>query len=122
MSQLPTILCIDSDADACEIIEILIGRAGFQVVSKQNGLEALDFIRNNNFSAIITEYLLSDIDASQLCLQIKEIDPHVPIVFYSLESRNEHKNRGMTAGAKAFLVKPNDLESIEKTVRELALV
>lgn len=122
MKKLPTILCIDSDADSCEIMEILMERAGFEVISKQTGLDALDFARNNNFSVIISEYLLSDIDALQLCMQIKEIAPNVPIVFYSLESRNEHRQRGLSAGAKAYLVKPNDLERIEKTVLDLALV
>ena len=122
MTKLPTILCIDSDADSCEIMEILMSRVGFEVVTKQSGRDALDHARNNSFSVIISEYLLSDIDALQLCMQIKEIHPDVPIVFYSLESRNEHRQRGLSAGAKAFLVKPNDLERIEKTVLDLALV
>lgn len=122
MKKLPTILCIDSDADSCEIMEILMSRVGFEVITKQSGVDALDLARSNSFSVIISEYLLSDIDALQLCMKMKEIHPDVPIVFYSLESRNEHRQKGLSAGAKAFLVKPNDLERIEKTVLDLALV
>jgi two-component system, OmpR family, response regulator len=121
MKRQPLILCIDSDADACEIMEILMRRIGFQVISSQNASEALKLAQNNSFSMIISEYLLRDIDAQQMLLQIKEVDPHVPVVFYSAESRREHRQRGINAGAHAYLVKPNDLENIEKTVLDLAL-
>jgi two-component system response regulator PilR (NtrC family) len=122
MKRQPLILCIDSNADACEIMQILMERIGFQVVTSHNAQDALKLAQNNNFSVIISEYLLADADALHLCSEIKRLDPHVPIVFYSTESRTEHQARGLSAGANAFLVKPNDLDHIEKTVQELALV
>jgi DNA-binding response OmpR family regulator len=117
----PLILFIDSDADACEIMELLMRRIGFRVISSRNASEALRLAENNSFSIIISEYLLRDSDALQMCNRIKALDPHVPIVFYSAESRREHRQRGIKAGATAYLVKPNDLESIEQTVLDLAL-
>jgi DNA-binding response OmpR family regulator len=121
MKRQPIILCIDSDSDACEIMEILMSRIGFQVISSHSVHDAIKHARNTPFSIIISEYLLRDVDALQMCLAIKEFDPHVPIVFYSAESRKEHKERGINAGAHAYLVKPNDLENIEQTVLNLAL-
>lgn len=121
MKRQPLILFIDADADACEIMEILMRRIGFQVISSRSANDAVELARDNSFSMIISEYLLRDADPFQICTAIKEFDPQVPIVFYSAESRNEHRERGMSAGATAYLVKPNDLEIIEKTVLDLAL-
>lgn len=121
MRRLPLILCIDRNTDACEILETLMKFQGFEVVSKHTGLDALHLARTTLFSAIISEYLLEDIDALDLCMEIKKFDPDVPIVFYTTESRNEHRQRVLSFGAKAFLVKPNDLENVEKTLLEVAI-
>lgn len=121
MQNLPLILHIDGNTDACEILEILMHRQGFEVISRQSAAEALNVARNKSFSAVVSEYVLSDIDAIELCSELKKINPDTPIVFYTTEARNEHKQRGLLAGAKAFLVKPNDLESIEKIIADIAL-
>jgi DNA-binding response OmpR family regulator len=121
MKRQPVILYIDHNTDSCEIVEILMQQIGFKVISSQTAQDALLLARNNSFSMIISEYLLQDVDALQMCLDIKSFDPHVPIVFYSAEARHEHKARGINAGANAYLVKPNDLENIERTVLDLAL-
>lgn len=121
MKRSPLILCIDSNTEACEILETLMRFRGFEVISKQTGLDALQLARTTQFSAIVSEYLLGDIDALDLCLEIKKLDPAVPIVFYSTESRNEHRERVLSGGAEAFLVKPNDLDNIEKTLIDVVL-
>lgn len=120
MRNLPSILYIDGNTDACEIVEILMRRNGFEVVSRQSAAEALNDARSKTFSAVVSEYILDDLDAIELCSELKKINPDTPIVFYSVEARNEHKQRGLLAGAKAFLIKPNDLESIEKVILALA--
>ena len=121
MQNLPLILHIDGNTDTCEILEILMRRQGFEVVSRQSAADALDDARSKSFSAVVSEYILSDIDAIELCSELKKINPDTPIVFYSIEARNEHKQRGLLAGAKAYLIKPNDLESIEKIILDVAL-
>lgn len=122
MKRSPQILCIDSDKDSCEILQILMQQIGFEVVYSHTAEDALDIARETYFSVIISEYLLHDADAAQLCTEIKKIDPLVPIVFYSIESRREHREKGLKAGAHAYLVKPSDIDHIEKTVQQLALV
>lgn len=121
MQELPQILYIDDNADACEILEILMLRQGFEVISLQSATEALKIAGNRTFSAIVSEYILSDLDALEFCSELKKINPDTPIVFYSTEARSKHKTRGLSAGAKAYLVKPNDLESIEKIIIDAVL-
>lgn len=121
MEQSRLILCIDR-VDSCEIMEILFRRVGFEVVSRQSARDALELTRRHRFSAVVSEYLLDDFSGEEFCFEIKKHKPELPIIFYSTESRNEHKERGLSAGARAFLVKPDDIDRIEKTVLELALI
>jgi DNA-binding response OmpR family regulator len=120
MEQNPLILCIDQ-AEACEIMEILFRRVGFNVISIQSAKDALKLAQQHYFAAVVSEYLLDDISGEEFCSELRKHKPDLPIIFYSAESRNEYKERGLSAGAKAFLVKPNDIDHIEKTVMNYAL-
>jgi DNA-binding response OmpR family regulator len=121
MEQKRLILCIDQ-VESCEIMEILFRNVGFQVMSLQSAKGALQLTRQHCFAAVVSEYLLDDISVEEFCLELNEFNPALPIIFFSAESRDEHKERGLSAGAKAFLVKPNDINHIEKTVMNYALV
>ena len=120
MEQRRLILCIDQ-AESCEIMEILFRRVGFQVMSLQSAKDALHLARQHCFSAVVSEYLLDELTGEEFCLELKKHKPELPLIFYSAESRNEHKERGLSAGAQAFLVKPNDINHIEQTVIGYAL-
>jgi len=114
------VLCIDR-VEACEIMEILFRRVGFQVMSLQSARVALELARRHHFSAVVSEYLLDDFSGEEFCFQLKKYRPELPLIFYSTESRNEYKERGLSAGAEAFLVKPDDINNIEQAVLNLAL-
>lgn len=121
MEQSRLILCIDQ-IEACEIMEILFRRVGFRVMSLQSAKDALQLAQQHNFSAVVSEYLLDDFTGAEFCSELKKFKPELPVIFYSAESRNEFKERGLSAGAKAYLVKPNDIHDIEKTVINYALI
>lgn len=120
MEQRRLILCIDR-VEACEIMELLFHRAGYHVMSLQSAKDALILARQHYFSAVVSEYLLDDFSGEDFCLELRKSKPELPLIFYSAESRHEHRERGLSAGAKAFLVKPNDIDNIEKTVIDFAL-
>jgi DNA-binding response OmpR family regulator len=54
----------------------------------------------------------------ELCQKLKELDSQIPIVFYSGEGYETNKAKGLDAGAKAYLVKPN-LDAIAPTIFQL---
>ena len=120
MEQRRLILCIDQ-IESCEIMEILFSRHGFQVMSLQSAKDALLLARQHSFAAVVAEYLLDEISGEEFCLELKKHKPELPLIFYSAESRNEYKERVLSAGATAYLVKPDDIHHIEKTVMDLAL-
>lgn len=122
MRREPRILYVDGCVDACEIFTILMKRAGFEVISTHTAADAVAVASKTPFSLIISEYLLVDDDALNVLNKFKAADPIVPVVYYSTESRAEHKNRALGAGAAAFFVKPTDMEVLESSVKGLALV
>jgi CheY-like chemotaxis protein len=54
-----------------------------------------------------------------LCRAIRLFDPSNPIIFYSALTRDSDLEAAMRAGAQAYLIKPNDLDKIEPTIKRL---
>jgi DNA-binding response OmpR family regulator len=54
-----------------------------------------------------------------LCRQIRLFDSNTPVIFYSALSRDSDLAAAANAGAQAYLIKPNDFEQIEPTIRRL---
>ncbi len=48
----------------------------------------------------------------ELCKRIRQFDSHTPIVFYSGDSDQSHKDEAFLAGAQGYVVKPASCEDI----------
>ena len=59
-----------------------------------------------------------DGSGEELCRQLLEMNPHVPVVFYSGDGGPTDKKKGLAAGAGAYLVKPQ-IDKIAPTILRL---
>jgi CheY-like chemotaxis protein len=46
------LLCVDDDRDTCEMLTILLGQCGYQVVATTSVREALDLAKQSGFDLI----------------------------------------------------------------------
>ncbi|HEX4946623.1 MAG TPA: response regulator [Blastocatellia bacterium] len=113
------ILLVDDNHDNCEMITLLLGFAGYQVSSAYTMVEGWRMVRDNHFDLCLLDNLLPDGSGYELCQQICLIYPQLPVMFYSGDAYDNDRNQGLAAGAKAYLVKPNDLEKIAEVIDTL---
>lgn len=113
------ILCVDDDADACELIKFVFEKSGLAIETASTPEEAMRRARTDSYDAFILDYRLTEIDGIDLCRMIRTFDSHTPIVFYSADGRAGKKQEAAEAGAQAFLVKPNDFDRLIETIRQL---
>jgi DNA-binding response OmpR family regulator len=59
-----------------------------------------------------------DGDGLDLCRGLREYAPNTPIVFYSGDARETDKQKGLSAGASAYLVKP-DFDNLASSILNL---
>jgi DNA-binding response OmpR family regulator len=50
---------------------------------------------------------LSDLDGFELCRRMRDFDPRTPILFFSSAASAADKKRGISAGANAYVIKPD---------------
>lgn len=113
------ILCVEDDKDSLELLQFLLGKEGFQVVSCLTSREALQLAERNSFSAIILDNRLADISGIEICREIRAYDKQTPIIFFTASAYPKDREAGMAAGANDYLVKPDDLERIAETINHL---
>jgi two-component system phosphate regulon response regulator PhoB len=112
------ILCIEDDADTCDLLTFVFNDAGYEVTSCSQ-TDCLKLIHEENFSAIILDNYFDGMSGIDICKEIRSIDQTVPIIFLSGEARQSEIDKAMAIGANEYLIKPNDFEKLVPTTMKL---
>ncbi|HXW14356.1 MAG TPA: PAS domain S-box protein [Terriglobia bacterium] len=117
-----TILIVDDNEMNIYQLHVLLGGNGFQVVTANNGAEALATARRNPPDLIISDILMPVMDGFALCHEWKKDDllRQIPFVFYTATYTDERDREfALSLGAEQFLVKPEEPEIFIRTIREV---
>lgn len=113
----------DSDMMRAFLIAALEGLP-VQVIEASTGFEALKLIPHYNFSLIVTDINMPDINGLELISFLKKHPNYndVPIIVISTERSEEDRKRAKILGACDYLVKPFEMSDFkEKVMRYLEL-
>jgi two-component system chemotaxis response regulator CheB len=93
----------------CKILK----KEGYEVLSASNGVEALDLIANEKFDAILTDWMMPNLDGIELIEKIRKTVRPIPviIVITALSSRSA-KEKAFEAGADDYIAKPYDNKEV----------
>ena len=97
----------------------MLGQANYEVDSAKTLAEGLDRARGDGYSLYLLDRRFSDGTGIELCEKIRQFDTRTPIVFFSGLADESDRQRGLAAGAQAYLIKPNDIGKLVDTVVRL---
>jgi DNA-binding response OmpR family regulator len=80
--------------------------------------EAFQAAQNKHFDLYLLDNRFPDGSGFELCRRLRELDPQTPIIFYSGDAYESDRQRGLAAGANAYLLKP-DVDTIAPTIFRL---
>lgn len=112
------ILCVDDDLDTREMMSVLLEQYGYEPVIAGSITEAIASAKSGGISLCILDHFLSQGSGVELCREIRALDSHTPIMFYSGAGYTADIQNGLDAGAQAYLVKP-DFEHLKPTIDRL---
>lgn len=115
------ILVVDDSITIRSVVEDAFQKAGFMVVTAENGEVALSKIKEKAPDLILSDIDMPEMDGMELCKRIKE-DPVLSAIPFVIMSSNEDRSimrRILNRGASAYLVKPFNLEQLVITVEKL---
>lgn len=112
------ILCVEDDADTCELLTLTLCRHGMEAVCVPDVAAALSLMGKERFRFYILDGQLPGVSGLTLCQEIRSADKETPIVIFSGHGMESDREAGRLAGANAYIVKPN-MSEIVPTVRRL---
>lgn len=99
------ILIIEDELDIAELEKDYLEMNGFEVEIVQNGQEGYQKALSNQYSLIILDIMLPDMDGYKICREVRsKVD--IPIIIVSAKKDEIDKIRGLGIGADDYVTKP----------------
>ena len=124
-SMSPLVLIVDDSASIRRQSTQLVKKAGFRVISANNGAEALELLLSGDWTPdlILSDVEMPQVDGWEFLEYVKTDDNfgHVPVVMVTSLDADVHRNRASDLGASAYLIKPLSEESLQNALELVGL-
>ncbi len=102
------ILLVDDEPDILEIVRYNLSTEGYQVITAENGLEAVKKAKKERPHLIILDVMMPEMDGIEACEQIRKNTDLNDTIITFLTARGEDYSQlaGFDAGADDYITKP----------------
>ncbi len=115
------VVCIEDEPEMIDLVRLILGRKGFQVIGANGGIEGLETVRRVKPDLVLLDLMMPDMDGWEVYQQVKA-DPalrDIPVVVVTAKAQSIDKVLGLhIAKVDDYITKPFGpqelLESVEK--------
>ena len=108
------VLVVDEDPEVRQAAHQLLRRFGCDVETAHNGEECFLLARSYHYDAVLSDIRLPDFKGYEVFNQLKQIDPHVPVILMTGYGYDPGHSivKARQAGCKAVLFKPFRIDQL----------
>ncbi len=99
------ILVVEDDNTIHKIIEDILKKEHYIVISAYSGTEAISIIENDNIDLILLDLMLPGINGEDI---VKKVNKTIPIIVISAKTSSVDKAKVLLDGANDYITKPFD--------------
>jgi two-component system, OmpR family, response regulator ResD len=99
------ILVVDDEARIRELIRKYAVFEGFEVVEAENGMQAVEIARKQDFDLIIMDVMMPELDGFSACREIRK-ESQTPVIMLSARGEEYDRIHGFELGVDDYVVKP----------------
>ncbi|MGQ9830339.1 MAG: response regulator [Thermochromatium sp.] len=118
-----TIMVVDDSASLRSVVGLALKGAGYEVIEACDGRDALAKLDGTKIHLIVSDVNMPNMDGITLVSEVRKLPNYrfTPILMLTTESQPEKKEAARAAGAKAWLVKPFQPETLLAAISKLIL-
>jgi DNA-binding response OmpR family regulator len=117
------VVCIEDEPEMIDLVRLILGRKGFDVIGANGGIEGLETVRREKPDLILLDLMMPDMDGWEVYQQIKA-DAElrmIPVIVVTAKAQSIDKVLGLhIAKVDDYITKPFGpqelLESVEKII------
>lgn len=112
----PAVLVVDDEYGPRESIAFSLGKE-YEVETADRGKAALAKLGTRQFSAVVLDIRMPEMDGIRTLEELRKIDPHVSVIMLTGYGTLQTAQQAMLAGANQYLRKPPDIIELQEAVR-----
>ena len=103
-----TILIVDDENDILTLLKYNLEKAGFRVISAQDGPEAVNTAKKERPDLILLDIMLPSMEGTEVCKILKgnEATRHIPVIMLTAKGEEVDRIVGFELGADDYIIKP----------------
>jgi two-component system, cell cycle sensor histidine kinase and response regulator CckA len=115
------ILLVDDEEMLANMVEMMLARLGYSVVTQTSSMEALNVFRKRpfHFDLVVTDYTMPQMTGSDLAREILAVRSDIPIILCTGFSERISEEKAREIGIAQFLMKPLNRRNLATTVRKV---
>jgi DNA-binding response OmpR family regulator len=99
------ILVVEDNPDITDMLKVMLGAEGYEVLSAADGAQALATIKQEHLDLVILDLMLPIMDGLEVCRRTRELS-QVPIIILTAKTGEVDKIVGLNTGADDYVEKP----------------
>jgi len=114
------VLIADDDPVSRRLLQVSLGRAGYQVSAAADGAEALRVLNQpNSPRLVILDWLMPAVDGVEVCRAVRASarEPYQYIILLTAKGHQTEIIEGLEAGADDYVTKPFDMQELKARLR-----
>jgi DNA-binding response OmpR family regulator len=115
------ILIAEDEPSIVISIEFLMREAGYDVTVASNGTDAIDLAEKLQPDLVVLDVMLPEVNGFEVCRRIREgrATQGVRVLMLTAHGRESEMEKGLAAGANAYMTKPFSTKELVDTVADL---
>jgi two-component system response regulator VicR len=117
------VVCIEDEPEMIDLVRLILGRKGFNVIGANGGVEGLEAVRRERPDLVLLDLMMPDMDGWEVYQQIKADSElrEIPVIVVTAKAQSIDKVLGLhIAKVDDYISKPFGpqelLESVEKII------
>jgi two-component system response regulator PilR (NtrC family) len=111
------ILVVDDEGSMRQLLEIALGKEGYQVESAPSGERAGELFGKSQFDLVISDIRMPDMSGVEVLRRIRETSPATPVIMITAYASTDTAVEALRLGAYDYITKPFKLEELKVTIK-----
>lgn len=116
-----TVMNVDDSMTMRKIVTLALKTQGHTVIEAEHGRQALDLLPQNSIDAIILDINMPVMSGIEFLEEIKKNGTYkkLPIIVLTTQGEDALKDKAISLGASAFMIKPFQKEELLSTLKKV---
>ena len=114
IAERPTVLVVDDDRNTRETLQRGLTRAGYEVLTAEDGSKAVPVLQEREVDLLITDYKMPGIDGLRLASTATVVRPHVAVIMISAFANVDTAVSAIKQGIFDVIEKPVKMRDVKK--------